>query len=102
MITYTTANNETKQAMRAAYMNPYVTSLTIKEVPFKRCYAKELKIGYKVPVFIHTGGTSWEGYFCWKEIASMESNNRFFTVKFTDGTRQVSPKKTASKFEVMV
>jgi hypothetical protein len=101
MRTYTTANNETKAAMHAAYMNPYITSLTIKEVPFKRCYAKELKIGYKVPVFIHTGGTSSEGYFCWKEIASMESNNRFFTVKFTDGTCEVSPKKTASKFEVM-
>ena len=87
--------------MHAAYMNPYVTSLTIKEVPFKRCYAKELKIGDKVPVFINTGNTSSEGYFCWKEIKSIATTSNAFIVNYTDGTSDKNPKFCAGKWEVM-
>jgi|688.fasta_scaffold401818_1 hypothetical protein len=97
----TTANNETRAAMNAAYLNPFVTTLTLDEVPHKRKYTKELRAGDFVAVFVSTSQKVWEGYFSWKEIRTIAATPQAYVLKFTDGTDERHPKFSAGKWEVM-
>lgn len=97
----TTANSDTKIAMNAAHMNPYVTSLTLKEIPHCRKYAKELKAGDTIAIFVSTSSIVFEGYFVWKKIRTISENNEVYSFNFTDGTNTKIRKFSANKWEVM-
>jgi hypothetical protein len=102
MMTYTTANETTQALMHTAYMNPYVTTLTIKEVPHKRVYPKELKPNDSIAIFVNTSTLICEGYFVWKTIGAVAHNKQHFYWIFTDGTVLKQSKRSPSKLEVMI
>lgn len=102
MITHTTANEATRSLMQDAHMNPYVATLTIKEVPHKRVYPKELKASDSIAIFVNTSTLISEGYFVWKTIGAVAHNNQNFFWIFTDGTVLKQGKRSASKLEVMI
>jgi len=102
MKTYSTANEATQSLMHAAYMNPYVATLTIKEVPHKRVYPKELKASDSIAIFVNTSTLISEGYFVWKTIGAIAHNKQHFYWIFTDGTVLKQGKRSPSKLEVMI
>jgi hypothetical protein len=102
MKTYSTANEATRSLMHAAYMNPYVATLTIKEVPHKRVYPKELKASDSIAIFVNTSTLISEGYFVWKTIGAIAHNKQHFYWIFTDGTVLKQGKRSPSKLEVMI
>ena len=83
------------------YMNPYVTSMTLTEVPHKRIYPSHIKVGATIAIFTRTGTLIGDGYWTWKTVGAIAHNNMNYRWVFTDGTALGQYKKSTGKLEVM-
>ena len=86
---------------REKYMNPFITSMTLEEVPHKRVYPSHIKVGDTIAVFTSTSSLVFDGYWTWKKVSLIAHNNLNYRWRFTDGTSLGQYKKSAAKLEVL-
>lgn len=84
------------------YMNPFATSMTLKEVPHKRIYPSAVKVGDTIAVFTKVSSLSGDGYYTWKTVGAVAHNNINYRWIFTDGTALGQGKKSPAKLEKLI
>lgn len=93
--------NTAKYQCNLNYMNPFVTSMTLQEIPHMRAYPSHIKVGDTIAVFTEVSTQVGDGYYTWKTIRALAHNNLNYWWIFTDETKLGQYKKSAAKSEVM-